>query len=253
MTLFEMRTPYASGREICVQNFGNAYQGKEIEKRMPHFKSTLTTKFIKRLSEIKCYSQTMHAFLSHTSACSVIVCVVLIETCWDRVPFFAYVTCIAPMILRTTRFLCVIYAEICVTATAVPSHLSPISPLPLIPPPNSPLPPHQRHSSLVVTPQVLAWCSLRDCAVRLVCPGSVQVSLQSGGVKLFQHVGRDEAPLDSETPRQGPPQSAQACLQKNALVRRVTVERRRRHLKAEDLGSNYPLLPGIGLTTSSNI
>ena len=33
----EMRTPHASWREICVQKFGNAYQRKEVEKRMPHF------------------------------------------------------------------------------------------------------------------------------------------------------------------------------------------------------------------------
>ena len=44
-----MCTPNPSGREICVQKFGNAYQRKEIEKRMPHFKSSFTTKFIKRL------------------------------------------------------------------------------------------------------------------------------------------------------------------------------------------------------------
>ena len=37
LTFEEMRTPYASGRNICVQKFGNAYQRKEIEKRMPHF------------------------------------------------------------------------------------------------------------------------------------------------------------------------------------------------------------------------
>ena len=36
----EMRTPYESGREICVQKSVNAYQPKEIEKRMPHFKRT---------------------------------------------------------------------------------------------------------------------------------------------------------------------------------------------------------------------
>ena len=47
----EMRAPYASGREICVQNYGNAYQRKEIEKRMTHFKSTFSTGFIKRFSE----------------------------------------------------------------------------------------------------------------------------------------------------------------------------------------------------------
>ena len=50
----EMRTPYPSGQEICVQNFGNAYQWREIETRMTHFKSTLSTGFIKRFREIKC-------------------------------------------------------------------------------------------------------------------------------------------------------------------------------------------------------
>ena len=37
----EMRTPYASGRELCEQKFGNVYQRKEIEKQMTHFKSIL--------------------------------------------------------------------------------------------------------------------------------------------------------------------------------------------------------------------
>ena len=98
----------------------NAYQRKEIGKRMPHFKSSFTTKFIRRFSEIKCSSQTMRAFLSHTRVCSVILRHVLFETCWDRVPFFfsAYAVRIASMILRTARFLCVICAEICVNATA---------------------------------------------------------------------------------------------------------------------------------------
>ena len=36
-----MCTPYARGPEVCVQKFGNAYQRKEIEKRMTHFKSIL--------------------------------------------------------------------------------------------------------------------------------------------------------------------------------------------------------------------
>ena len=59
-----MRTPYASGREICVQKFGKGYQRKEAEKRMTHFKSTFSTiKFIKRFSEIKCSSQKVPAFL----------------------------------------------------------------------------------------------------------------------------------------------------------------------------------------------
>ena len=39
----EMRAPYASEEEICVQKFGNAYQRKEIEKRMTHFESTFTS------------------------------------------------------------------------------------------------------------------------------------------------------------------------------------------------------------------
>ena len=89
---------------------------------MPHFKSTFTTKFIKRFSEIKRSSQTMRAFLSHTRVCSVIVCVMfclrLAET-KSRCCFFAYAVLITFMILRTARFVCVIYAEICVNAAAV--------------------------------------------------------------------------------------------------------------------------------------
>ena len=41
------------------------------------------------------------------------------ETCWSRVPFCTYAVRIASMILRTARFLCVLYAEICVNSTAV--------------------------------------------------------------------------------------------------------------------------------------
>ena len=70
----EMRTPYASGREICGKIFGNAYQRKEIEKRMPHFESTFTTEFIKRFSKIQFSSQTIRVFLSKTRVCTVIVC-----------------------------------------------------------------------------------------------------------------------------------------------------------------------------------
>ena len=35
----EMSTLHANGLEICVQRFGNAHQRKEIEKRIPHFKT----------------------------------------------------------------------------------------------------------------------------------------------------------------------------------------------------------------------
>ena len=35
-----MHTLYTSGREICMQKFGNMYQWTEIEKLMTHFKST---------------------------------------------------------------------------------------------------------------------------------------------------------------------------------------------------------------------
>ena len=83
LTFEEMRTPYASRRESCIQKFGNAYQWKEIDKRMPHFKSTFTTKFIKWLSEIKCYSQTMCTFLSHTRMFRDHFRHVLFETRWD--------------------------------------------------------------------------------------------------------------------------------------------------------------------------
>ena len=63
----EMRTPYRSGQDICLQIFGNAYQRKYVQKWMTHFKSTFTTRFIKRFSKIKC-SQTMRAFLSQYSS-----------------------------------------------------------------------------------------------------------------------------------------------------------------------------------------
>ena len=60
----EVRTPYTSGWEICKQKSGNAYQRKGTRKQMTHLKSTFTTVFFKRLSGVKCRSQTMRAFLS---------------------------------------------------------------------------------------------------------------------------------------------------------------------------------------------
>ena len=59
----EMRTPYASGREICVQKFGNAYQRNERDsaKWMARFKSTFAT--ITQVSDIlECCSQTRFPF-----------------------------------------------------------------------------------------------------------------------------------------------------------------------------------------------
>ena len=89
----------------------------EIVKRMAHFKSTFTT--IKRFSEILKCSQTVRAFLSQHS-----------RAFRDRLPHVQwrvetesrllrtlYVR-ITSIILRTVEFLCVLYAEICVNATA---------------------------------------------------------------------------------------------------------------------------------------
>ena len=72
----EMCTPSASGQEICVQKFRNAYLWKK-KKKMPHFKSPFTTRFIKGFSKIKRFSQMMRAVLSHTRVCSAIVCVIM--------------------------------------------------------------------------------------------------------------------------------------------------------------------------------
>ena len=79
------------------------------------FKSTFTTGFIKRFSEILC-SQTICAFLSQYSR-AFRDRLPQFETCWDRVPLIAYAVRIASMILRTAGFLCVLYTEICVNAT----------------------------------------------------------------------------------------------------------------------------------------
>ena len=77
----EMHTPYASGREICVQKVGNAYQWKEIEKRMTNFKSTSQRSKMFCANDARfpfTYSCMFRDRLRH----------VLFETCWDRVPFF---------------------------------------------------------------------------------------------------------------------------------------------------------------------
>ena len=61
----------------------------------------------------------MPAFLTPTRVCSVIVCVMF---CLRRVEtesrFCAYAVRVAPMILRTAGFLCALYADTCVNATA---------------------------------------------------------------------------------------------------------------------------------------
>ena len=105
----EMRTPYASGREICVQKFGNAYQRKEIEKRMPHFK---TNKMF-FVNDTR-FPFTQLAYVPWSFASWFV---------WDVFrpsPVFGvlYAVRIAFMILRTARLLCVIHANICVNATA---------------------------------------------------------------------------------------------------------------------------------------
>ena len=104
----EIGTPSASGRETCVQKFENAYQRKEIEKPLTHFKSIFTTRFIKRFSQIKFSMQTIRAFLSHTRVCSVIVCVMFswrrveiesrfLRTLYASLPWFC---------VQSSRFLC---------------------------------------------------------------------------------------------------------------------------------------------------
>ena len=115
LTFKEMSTPYASGRENCVRKFGNAYQRKEMEKRMTHSKSTFTTRLIRQFSKIK-RSQIMRAFPSQYSSVIVFLYVVR-DVLRSIVPVLAYAVRIAAMILRTARFLCVLCAEICVNAT----------------------------------------------------------------------------------------------------------------------------------------
>ena len=106
----EMRTPYPSGREICVQKFGNAYQRKEIEKRM--------TQFIFCLRLVETESRFFPLRCTHSLKCqsSPHPSTQVPGLGWGmrrRLTFQATV-CIASMILRTARFLCVLYAEICI-------------------------------------------------------------------------------------------------------------------------------------------
>ena len=80
--------------------------------------STFTT--IKWFNKIlKCCSQTMRAFLSQYFAClpwSFASCVSGLRRV-ETESHFAYAVRITSMFLRTARFLCVLYAEICVKAT----------------------------------------------------------------------------------------------------------------------------------------
>ena len=106
----EMCTPYASGQEVVYKKFGNTYQRKEIEKWMPHFQSTFTTKFIKWFSKLgvllKWCRLSFHilAYVPWSFASCFV---------WDLLrpsPDFC-IRCIASMILCTARFLCTIYMQ----------------------------------------------------------------------------------------------------------------------------------------------
>ena len=101
----EMRTPYASGQETCVQNLEKVYQQKEIEKRMKHFKSILPPGS-EWFSEIMFLANDAQFPFTITwvpliSGCS---CHVLVETCRGRVLFFCvYTVRNTSMILRNIQ------------------------------------------------------------------------------------------------------------------------------------------------------
>ena len=86
----KMRTPYASGREICVRKWTRNLRSKNRKcvptkrnEQMTHFKSTFTTGFIRRFSE-KTFFANDARFPVTILAClpwSFSLCVV-----WDRVP-----------------------------------------------------------------------------------------------------------------------------------------------------------------------
>ena len=103
----KMRTPYASGRERCVLKFGNAYWRNRKTNGAFQFREML-----------KCFSQTMRVLLSkYSRAFRDRLPHVYFETCWEWIALFAYAVRIASMILRRARFLCVLFADICVKAS----------------------------------------------------------------------------------------------------------------------------------------
>ena len=112
-----MRTPYASGREIYVQKFGNAYQRKEIDRRMPLFYCTFTSKFIKHSAKWNIFRKPC-ALSFHTLVYvpwSFASCFV-----WDvsrpRTVFFLRTLYVSlPWFCAQLDFWCAIYAEVCVT------------------------------------------------------------------------------------------------------------------------------------------
>ena len=97
----ERRTPCASGREMCVQKFGNACQRKELEKWMARFESTF------QIQRNQIFANDARIGLSHTRVRSVIVCVMFCLRHVDTEPglfFFvcAYVVRITSMIFMRT-------------------------------------------------------------------------------------------------------------------------------------------------------
>ena len=103
--------------EICIWKLENAYQWKEIEKQMTHFKSTFTTRFIKQFTKKTFFAK---------DACfpfTILVCLPWsFASCSLRRFETESLFCIHYMHrfhdFHTVRFLCVTSAEICVNATA---------------------------------------------------------------------------------------------------------------------------------------
>ena len=98
----DVHTLYSSAQEICIQKIRNAFQQKEIEEQMTHFKSTFTTRFTKVFSEItnnvvpkQIYTLSFH----NTQVSSMIVCLCVyfvlivirfLRALYTSLPWFAY-------------------------------------------------------------------------------------------------------------------------------------------------------------------
>ena len=111
----EMRTSYASGREICVQKFGNAYQRKKIEKWMPHFNSTFQIQWNKMFfaNDARFPFTYSRMFRDHSHH-------VLFETCWDSHVFLHTLYASLP-ILWTARFFVYYTQKFVLTQPLTPS------------------------------------------------------------------------------------------------------------------------------------
>ena len=121
LALEQLRSPHASEREICVQKVGNAYRRNERNEWR------ISGALLPPSNDSAKYWNDVHkrCALSFHNTCvpSVICRMCSLRRVETESRFLHLYASLQSMLLRTARFLCVLDAEICVTATADKNHV----------------------------------------------------------------------------------------------------------------------------------